>query len=111
MRDEVIKEIVSGLSLPPAIAQKLLNKYLETLPKDVERLNESIVQKDFTAAAKMAHSIRGASGNLRITRIFQIASELEPILLNTAQEGAKEEIMEKVNAMLVELDELVKKLV
>ena len=105
MRDEVINEIVSGLSLPPAIAVKLLNKYLEALPKDVERLKENIVQEDYSAAAKMAHSIKGASGNLRITRIYQLVDVLEQILKETP-EGSRE----KMDAMLVELDGLVKKL-
>ena len=106
MRDEIINEIVSGLNLPPAIAQKLLNQYLATLPQDVARLNESIVQEDFATAAKTAHSIKGASGNLRITKIFQLAGDLEQILKNM-QEGSRE----KADALLEELEQLVKKLV
>ena len=106
MRDEIINEIVSGLNLPPAIAQKLLNQYLTTLPQDVARLTESIVQEDFPNAAKTAHSIKGASGNLRITKIFQLAGDLEQILKNM-QEGSRE----KADALLEELDKLVKKLV
>lgn len=105
MRDEIVNGIVSGLNLPPAVAQKLLNKYLETLPKDVERLKENIVNEDFPAAAKTAHSIKGASGNLRITQIFQLASELEQVL-KAVQEGDGE----KAESLLGELDEFVKKL-
>jgi len=105
MRDEITNEIVSGLNLPLAVAKKLLNQYLETLPKDLERLKEDIVKGDFPAAAKTAHSIKGASGNLRITRIFQLTSELEQVL-KAAQEGCRE----KADALFGELDELMKKL-
>jgi HPt (histidine-containing phosphotransfer) domain-containing protein len=105
MRDEIINEIVSGLNLPPAMAQKLLDRYLATLPADVKQLKENIVQGDFPAAAKMAHSIKGASGNLRITKIFQIMSELEQIL-----KAAQEVAGEKTNVLLGELDELMEKL-
>jgi len=106
MREEIINEIVSGLKLPAAVAQKLLNQYLATLPKDLEKLKESIAQKDFQTAASLAHSIKGASGNLRITKIFQLAGELEQVL-KAGQEGQ----VEKSAAMIGELDELMKKLV
>ena len=105
MRDEIINGIVSGLKLPPAIAQKLLNQYLETLPKDLALLKENIDKEDFPAAAKTAHSIKGASGSLRIEQIFQLTSELEQVL-KAAQEGCRE----KADAMFGELDEIMKKL-
>ena len=106
MRDEIINEIVSGLNLPPVVAQKLLNQYLATLPKDVTQLRENIAQDDFSTAAKTAHSIKGASGNLRITKIYELTSELEQIL-KAAEEGTRE----KADALLGKLDELVEKLV
>ena len=106
MRDEILNGIVSGLNLPPAIAQKLMNKYLEALPKDIEQLKDNIAQEDFPAAAKMAHSIKGASGNLRVTKIFELTGELEQIL-KAAHEGTRE----KANAMIAELDEIMKMLV
>ena len=105
MRDEIISEIVSGLKLPPAIAKKLMNQYLETLPKDVDLLKENIDREDFPAAAKVAHSIKGASGNLRITKIFQLAGDIEQVL-KAAQDGTRE----KADALLAELDEIMKKL-
>ena len=105
MRDEIINDIVSGLKLPPAIARKLMNQYIETLPKDIERLKEDIAREDFQAAAKVAHSIKGASGNLRITKIFQLVGDLEQVL-KAAQEGTRE----KADALLVELDEIMKNL-
>jgi HPt (histidine-containing phosphotransfer) domain-containing protein len=105
MRDEIINEIVSGLNLPPVVAQKLLNQYLATLPTDVKQLKENIAQGDFAAAAKTAHSIKGASGNLRITKIFQLMSELEQVL-----KAAQEDAGEKSNVLLEKLDELMEKL-
>jgi HPt (histidine-containing phosphotransfer) domain-containing protein len=105
MRDEILNGIVSGLNLPPAIAQKLMNKYLETLPKDIEQLKENIAQEDFPTAAKTAHSIKGASGNLRVTKIYELASELEQIF-----KAAQEDSMGKVDALISELDEIMKKL-
>jgi HPt (histidine-containing phosphotransfer) domain-containing protein len=87
------------------VAQKLLNQYLETLPRDLGQLKENIVQGDFSTAAKTAHSIKGASGNLRIMKIYQIADELEKILKD-AQEGTRE----KADVLFEELDGLAKKL-
>ena len=106
MRDEIVNEIVSGLKLPAAVAKKLLNQYLETLPKDVGQLEEYIAQGDFASASKVAHSIKGASGNLRIAKISRIAGELEHILKD-ASEGSGE----SADALFRELNDLVKKLV
>ncbi|MDR0310003.1 MAG: Hpt domain-containing protein [Acidobacteriota bacterium] len=106
MRDEILNGIVSGLNLPPAIAQKLLNKYLETLPKDVAQLKQNIVDGDFPTAAKTAHSIKGASGNLRVTKIYELASELEQIL-KAAGDGTRG----KADALMADLDGIVEKLV
>jgi len=110
MREEAINGIVSGLNLPAAVAQKLFNKYLESLPKDVEQLKENIVNEDFPAAAKTAHSIKGASGNLRITKIFELAGELERVSKaaneGTANEGTKEE----ANTLLGKIEDLMKTL-
>jgi len=105
MRDEIINEIVSGLNLPSVVAQKLLNQYLATLPTDVKQLKENIAQGDFPAAAKAAHSIKGASGNLRITKIFKLTSELEQVL-----KAAQEDAREKADALLGELDGIMEKL-
>jgi HPt (histidine-containing phosphotransfer) domain-containing protein len=105
MRDEIIKGIVSGLNLPPAMAQKLMNKYIETLPKEMEQLKENVAQENFTAAARMAHSLKGSSGNLRITKVFELSSELEQIL-KAEQEGTKE----KADAIIAKLDEIMQKL-
>ena len=107
MRDEIIRDIVSGLNLPPAIAQKLLNEFIKTLPSDVMQLGKAIDDGDFPSAAKMTHSIKGASGNLRVNRIFQLASELEQVLKGAQDGAAKEEPV----ALFQELSGLVKQLI
>lgn len=87
------------------MAQKLMNKYIETLPKEIEQLKEDVAQENFPAAARMAHSMKGSSGNLRVTKIFKLASELE-LVLKAEQEGTKE----KADAIIMELAEIMQKL-
>jgi len=106
MREEIVKDIVSGLNLPPAIAQKLLNEYLKTLPGDVAKLKEAIDGGDYPAAAKLAHSIKGASGNLRVNKIFQLAGDLEQTLKGA--DGAAPQ--EQAAAMFGELQGVVSQL-
>ena len=107
MRDEIISDIVSGLNLPPAIAQKLLNEFIKTLPDDVMQLGKALDDDNFLIAAKLAHSIKGASGNLRVNRIFQLSGELEQ-MLKGMQSGVSKE---KANALFHELGGLVQQLV
>ena len=80
MRDSIVNEIVQGLNLPEAIARKLLSDYLQVLPAELNQLKEKIKQGDLAGAAKAAHSIKGASGNLRIKDIFELTAELEQTL-------------------------------
>ncbi|MDR1727588.1 MAG: response regulator [Acidobacteriota bacterium] len=106
MREEIIKDIVSGLNLPQAVAQKLLGEYLKSLPDDVAKLGDAIGGGDYPAAAKLAHSIKGASGNLRINKIFRLAGELEQVLKGADGAAPKE----NAPALFGELQDLVKQL-
>jgi HPt (histidine-containing phosphotransfer) domain-containing protein len=49
--------------------------------------------------------MKGSSGNLRVTKIFELASELE-LVLKAEQEGTKE----KADAIIMELAEIMQKL-
>ncbi len=40
-------------------------------------IEKSIEAKDFEKVAKLAHQLRGSSGNLRIKSIYDLAMELE----------------------------------
>jgi len=107
MRDSIVNEIVQGLNLPEAIARKLLSDYLKVLPAELNQLKEKIKQGDIAGAAKDAHSIKGASGNLRIKDIFELTAELEQTL-KFAAAGNEQHV--KIVKLLLAIENFMKNL-
>ena len=69
-KNSIIKAIVSELGIDEADAKELLLDFLIDFEKTINEMEEQVEKKDFVSLAQAAHSIKGASGNLRINRIF-----------------------------------------
>jgi len=72
--------------------KELLDIYLREYAGKKQLLEEAIARKDFTQVCELGHSIKGASANLSLTRLQQVALSLETAgkakLLESAQEAA-----------------------
>ena len=64
-----------GLGLP--IFKTILKTFFTSIDKDLEKLKESIEEKDFEKIKGAAHKIKGAAGNLKINNVFEITKEIE----------------------------------
>lgn len=63
-----------------ALYQELLNQYIhDTLPR-VAQLKQTLQQGDFQDASKIAHYIKGVSGNIGLCNVFKSSSRLETFL-------------------------------
>jgi len=60
-----------------ATYQRLLRRYATGHADDMARLRERIVQGDQDAARRLAHTLKGSSGNLGATGVQRMAAELE----------------------------------
>lgn len=54
--------------------RKMLDMFLES--GDFASLEESLLQKNYGKAADIAHAIKGMTGNLSLTRLYQVSSRL-----------------------------------
>jgi len=74
---EVIKGITDAFGLSAKDAQELLHSYLEDIFEELKKLKSAFEAKDLEMIAKIAHSVKGASGNLRVNKMYELSAELE----------------------------------
>jgi HPt (histidine-containing phosphotransfer) domain-containing protein len=73
------KELGENLGLEEDEYMELLELFLETGSADYERIKTAIETKDFDLLIRSAHTIKGASGNLGLMDIHEVAKEVEDI--------------------------------
>ena len=57
--------------------KKLVEIFKADFPERIERISRAIKEKDFKALNETVHSLRGSSGNLGLTRVYELALKLE----------------------------------
>ena len=56
---------------------ELLEEYLLDIPEQLQLLHAAIERNDVNAVTSISHSVKGSSGNLGITGLAQLCSNLE----------------------------------
>jgi len=72
-----IKELAENLGLTEEEYQELIELFVETGISDLEKFQSGINGGNAEEAIEAAHSIKGASGNLGLTDIYEISKEAE----------------------------------
>ncbi len=72
-----IKKLAENLGLNEEEYQELIELFIETGMSDLDKLQSGINHGNAEEAMEAAHSIKGASGNLGLTEIYEIAKEAE----------------------------------
>jgi HPt (histidine-containing phosphotransfer) domain-containing protein len=57
--------------------QEILALFLKTVPGNIESLAEAVRKKDAPLIRRLAHSLKGASGNVGALKISQTAKHIE----------------------------------
>ena len=61
----------------PALAIELIEAYIYDTPKTIAAMTETLANRSFTAVARAAHSIRGASSNFGAARLIELCQLIE----------------------------------
>ncbi len=72
-----IKDLAENLGLEETEYLELIRLLIDTVVSDLDKLQSAIAQGDAAHAAEIAHSVKGAAGNLGFARLHDIAGELE----------------------------------
>ena len=97
-----IKSLADNLGLDEDEYLELVDLLVDTGMVDLSNMESAVRLGDSDAAARAAHSIKGASGNLGIMDIYELAKAVEAELRNNnlaAIEGELKEIREKLETL------------
>ena len=72
--------------------RELLELFLETSIEDVSKIQTGLDQQDPKQVAEAAHSIKGASGNMGLETIYELAKDIEMDARNKVLDGARERV-------------------
>ncbi|MFN0059288.1 MAG: Hpt domain-containing protein [Planctomycetota bacterium] len=64
------------------LLQELLNLYLRSSQRLVSELHQSVAAGDNVATGRLAHSLKGASGNVAADRVRLLSATLEQCMKN-----------------------------
>ena len=95
-----IGELAENLGMEEEECLELVELFIETGMSDLDKLQSAIAEKDTEGAAIAAHSLKGASGNLGFTELYEIAKSIEGNTRNGQLDGAAEAtqaLKEKLN--------------
>ncbi|MFA6011611.1 MAG: response regulator [Desulfobacteraceae bacterium] len=76
---------------------RLLNKFFQNNKNTIDDLSKAITRRDFEGVKQIAHTIKGVSGNLGMTGLFESSSDLE--------KAAKESQIDIVDSRFVRFSE------
>ena len=102
-----IDKLAERLGLDVEDIIELLELYMETTTSDLAQLKGAIEVKDAQLAHAKAHSIKGASGNLGLDEIYELAKEIDDIARVNALDGLKDMVQileEKFNSLVEEFE-------
>ena len=98
-----VEKIAEKLGLDVEDIQELFELYVETTTSDLAELKGAIEAKDTQLAHAKAHSIKGASGNLGLDEMYELAKEIDDLARVNSMDGLEEMIKvleEKFNSLV-----------
>lgn len=80
--DRNIRNFVNSTKISIEEGRELFNHFIEYFPSIVENIEKALENEDFEKIAKVAHQLKGTSGNLRINSIYETSRLLEEFAVN-----------------------------
>ena len=84
-----IKKLAEDLGLEEEEYRELVELFIDRGRSDLDELQTALGAGDAEKAASVAHSIKGAAGNLGFMEIYEEAREIESQALEGSLEGAE----------------------
>jgi len=98
-----LEKLAERLGLDVEDIRELFELYVETTTSDLAELKRAIEIKDAQLAHAKAHSIKGASGNLCLDEMYNLAKEIDDRARVNSLDGLEEIIKsleEKYNSLV-----------
>ena len=88
----VFKELAENLGLDEDEFLEMVELFLETGFSDLGKFRSAVDEDNAQAVFEVAHSIKGASGNMGFMEIFEVAKEVEMKAREDNLDGAADAI-------------------
>ena len=101
------EKLAKRLGLDVEDIKELLELYVETTTSDLAELKGAIKAKDAELAHAKAHSIKGASGNLGLDEMYELAKEIDNLARVNSLDGVKDMVQvlqEKFNSIVKDFE-------
>jgi len=85
-----LEKLAERLGLDVEDIRELFELYVETTTSDLAELKKAIETKDAQLAHAKAHSIKGASGNLCLDEMYNLAKEIDDRARVNSLDGLEE---------------------
>jgi HPt (histidine-containing phosphotransfer) domain-containing protein len=93
------KKILRELGdIPEETYDELVCFFIRQLKDNIPKIKAALAGHDFDQLAKLAHSLKGSSGNLRIHQVYELATQINDMAKSAA---AAELICAKLTALEV----------
>ncbi|MDY6852474.1 MAG: Hpt domain-containing protein [Thermodesulfobacteriota bacterium] len=99
-----IKKLAGDLELEEDEYLELLELFIETARADLEALEAAIEEGNADKAAKIAHTLKGASGSLGLMEFFEIVKDIEEKGRDNHLKGTRD----SAQTLKLRLDEIVR---
>jgi HPt (histidine-containing phosphotransfer) domain-containing protein len=88
------KELAENIGLEEEEYLELIELFIETGISDLDKLQSAIEEGNPEKAANAAHSIKGASSNLGLMELYEVARKIEKQTRNDRLEGIAQSAQE-----------------
>lgn len=85
-----LTRLAQEMGLDKEECREIVHLFIETTLSDLENLKRAVHVKDFALAVQSSHSIKGASANLGLDEISEIAKGVEMNARRSVLEGARD---------------------
>ncbi len=87
-----ISEVAENLGMEVDEIRELLELYVDTTRDDLTQLQAAVKAKDLTKAHEKSHSMKGSSGNLTLTELYELAKDIDDSIRSNHMDGIESKI-------------------
>lgn len=95
-------ELMEKLGLSAEEMAELVALFVDSCRKDLEQMSAALTAEDARGVSESAHSIKGASGNMRFERVYEIAKVIE----EDARQRSLDNIQARIDQIRISIEHI-----
>lgn len=92
--EECVIKLAADTGFTKSDARELIYEFTSSLPKSLKAINEALKDNNYEEVKRMAHQMKGTSGNLRIKVLPDLAMKLQKFSEEKDEENCKQVLID-----------------